>query len=74
MYPRGCERQAVFQGHVLPLRDLELQQRKGDAVEAVMPVRLGNAALRKQRQRHSLQRVGCQAIAVQERVRSLSRF
>ena len=43
---RGCERQAVLQGHVVPLGDPELKHRHGDTVEAVMPVRLGNATLR----------------------------
>ena len=42
---QGCERQAILQGHVVPLGDPELKRRHGDTVEAVMPVRLGNATL-----------------------------
>ena len=43
--PRGCERQAILQGHVVPLGDPELKHRHGDTVEAVIPVRVGNATL-----------------------------
>ena len=42
---RWRERQAILQGHVVPLGDPELKHRHGDTVEAVIPVRLGNATL-----------------------------